>query len=75
MYGTDEAKAETMAGLRSATGYVRSELGARVRLRRTPEVVFVEDRSLERGNKVLTLLNQLNQERQHSESAETEEDW
>jgi len=75
IYGTDEAKAETMAGLRSATGYVRSELGARVRLRRTPEVVFVEDRSLERGNKVLTLLNQLNQERQHSESAETEEDW
>jgi len=33
-----------MAGLKSATGYVRSELGQRIRLRRTPEVVFVEDR-------------------------------
>ncbi len=64
IYGTPEAKAETMAGLKSATGYVRSELGARVRLRRTPEVVFVEDRSLERGNKVLELLNQLSHERQ-----------
>ncbi|MEH2362048.1 30S ribosome-binding factor RbfA [Nostoc sp.] len=63
IYGTDEAKVETMAGLKSATGYVRSELGARVRLRRTPEVIFVEDRSIERGNKVLALLNQLNDER------------
>ncbi|AFZ59498.1 30S ribosome-binding factor RbfA [Anabaena cylindrica FACHB-243] len=63
IYGTEEAKAETMAGLKSATGYVRSELGARVRLRRTPEVIFVEDDSLERGTKLLSLLNQLRQDR------------
>ncbi|MBG1269501.1 30S ribosome-binding factor RbfA [Nostoc sp. WHI] len=63
IYGTDEAKVETMAGLKSATGYVRSELGARVRLRRTPEVIFLEDRSIERGNKVLALLSKLNDER------------
>ncbi|WP_373527224.1 30S ribosome-binding factor RbfA [Nostoc sp.] len=63
IYGTDEAKVETMAGLKSATGYVRSELGARVRLRRTPEVIFLEDRSIERGNKVLALLDKLNHER------------
>lgn len=59
IYGSDEAKVETMAGLKSATGFVRSEIGARVRLRRTPEVVFIEDSSIERGNKVLSLLNQL----------------
>ncbi len=63
IYGTDEAKTETMAGLKSATGYVRSELGARVRLRRTPEVVFIEDRSIERGNRVLSLLNRIQEER------------
>lgn len=74
IYGTTEARAETMAGLKSATGYVRSELGARVRLRRTPEVVFVEDRSLERGNQVLALLNQLNQERQSQPVEEAEPD-
>ncbi len=66
IYGTPEARAETMAGLKSATGYVRSELGQRVRLRRTPEVVFVEDRSIERGDRVLTLLNQLSQNRQNA---------
>lgn len=64
IYGSDEARAETMAGLKSATGYVRSELGQRVRLRRTPEIIFQEDRSIERGNRVLSLINQLNQNRQ-----------
>ena len=68
IYGTEADRDETMAGLQSATGYIRSELGHRVRLRRTPEVVFLEDRSLERGTKVLSLLNQLSQERQDSES-------
>lgn len=63
IYGTDEARAATMAGLKSATGFVRSELGHRMRLRRTPEVIFVEDRSLERGTQVLSLLNRLSQER------------
>ncbi|WP_427161668.1 30S ribosome-binding factor RbfA [Aliinostoc sp. HNIBRCY26] len=70
IYGTEEAKAETMAGLKSATGFVRSELGARVRLRRTPEVIFIEDRSIERGTKVLSLLNQL----QYQRSQETSDD-
>lgn len=64
IYGTDEARAETMEGLKSATGFVRRELGKRIRLRRTPEVVFIEDRGLERGDRILTLLNQLSQERQ-----------
>ncbi len=62
IYGTDEAKAETMAGLKAATGYVRRELGHRVRLRRTPEVIFLEDRSIERGNRVLSLINKISQE-------------
>jgi len=74
IYGTQEAKAETMAGLKSATGYVRSELGARIRLRRTPEVLFVEDRSIERGTKVLSLLNQLQQQRTLSSIDEVPEE-
>lgn len=74
IYGTEEAKAETMAGLKSATGYVRSELGARVRLRRTPEVVFIQDRSLERGSKVLSLLNQIKQERKPESLDEKQDD-
>jgi ribosome-binding factor A len=72
IYGSDEARAETMAGLKSATGYVRRELGQRIRLRRTPEVVFIEDRAIERGDRMLTLLNQLSQERQSKQVEEDE---
>jgi ribosome-binding factor A len=73
IYGTDEAKSETMAGLKSATGYVRSELGHRIQLRRTPEVVFLEDRSLERGDRMITLLNRISQERQIKEDHDDDE--
>lgn len=72
IYGDDQAKAETMAGLKSATGYVRSELGQRIRLRRTPEVIFIEDKSLERGDKVLGLINRLSQERKDDEDVSAE---
>ncbi len=76
IYGTEEARAETMEGLQSATPYVRSELGHRIRLRRTPEVVFLEDRSIERGTQVLSLINRLTEERQSKEQngADLEED-
>ncbi|URR36308.1 30S ribosome-binding factor RbfA [Thermosynechococcus sp. HN-54] len=72
IYSTDEVRRSTMAGLKAASGFVRRELGQRIRLRRTPEVVFVEDRSLERGSRVLSLLNQIGQQQSASEVLETE---
>lgn len=74
IYGTDEARAETMAGLKSATGYVRSELGHRIRLRRTPEVVFQEDRSIERGTKVISLIEKLSRDRRTDASDDNDYD-
>jgi ribosome-binding factor A len=59
IYGTPEAKTETMEGLRSSAPFVRRELGQRMRLRRTPEIAFLEDTSLERGDHILHLLNDL----------------
>jgi ribosome-binding factor A len=57
--------------LKAATGFVRGELGHRLQLRRTPEILFREDRSVERGTRVLSLINQLSQERQ----ARHPEEW
>lgn len=65
IYGTEEAKIETMQGLESSVSYVRKELGGRMQLRRTPTIKFLEDRSLERGDNMLNLLNKLGQERQN----------
>ncbi|MGB3202473.1 MAG: 30S ribosome-binding factor RbfA [Nodosilinea sp.] len=67
IYGTDEAKAETMEGLQAATSFVRRELGQRLQLRRTPEIIFKEDLGVERGTRVLSLINQLSQERAEKE--------
>jgi ribosome-binding factor A len=72
IYGTDEARAATMEGLQSACGYIRGQLGKRVNLRRTPEISFAEDRSLERGMRVINLIEQLAQDRP-AEVPETEE--
>jgi ribosome-binding factor A len=59
IYGTPEAKMETMEGLKSSSGFVRRELGHRISLRRTPEITFIEDTSLERGDRMIHLLNQI----------------
>ncbi|MBT9316400.1 30S ribosome-binding factor RbfA [Leptothoe spongobia] len=63
IYGTDEVKAETMAGLAAATPYVKGTLGRRLRLRRTPEIIFKEDVSFEQGTQVLNLLSKLKHDR------------
>lgn len=67
IYGDEAAQAETMAGLEAATRFVRRQIGQRLGLRRTPVVVFQQDLSLERGTRVLSLINQLQQQRQATE--------
>ncbi|MEM8503894.1 MAG: 30S ribosome-binding factor RbfA [Cyanobacteria bacterium P01_D01_bin.1] len=73
IYGTDEAKAETMAGLKAAEGYVRRQLGQRMKLRRTPEVTFKEDRSFDLATNVLNVLNQISAERKAGDSIDAQE--
>ena len=63
VYGDAEAKARTMEGLRSAEGFVRTELAHRIRLRYTPEVTFRIDESIEQGDRVNRLLRQVTKER------------
>ena len=63
VFGSDADRDQAMAGLNSATPFVKGELGRRLQLRRTPEVVFVLDRGIEQGSTVLGLLSQLEQQR------------
>jgi ribosome-binding factor A len=57
--GGAEAQVETQAGLESAAGWLRRELGRRLRLRNTPELVFHYDPSLERGEHIASILDEL----------------
>ncbi len=47
--GTEDERKATVAGLKSAEGYIRRALASKVNLRNTPEVTFVEDESIEYG--------------------------
>ena len=54
--GGPEQRHRTLAGLRSATGFIRSRLGRRLQLRTVPEVVFEFDPSFEEAERISRLL-------------------
>ena len=54
----DKSK-ETLKGLRSAGGFLRREIGSRLQLRYTPELIFEEDDSIAYGAKMFSLLRSL----------------
>ena len=50
---------EIMKALNNSAGFVRRELGARVKLRHTPQISFVFDNSIEHGAKMLKIIGSL----------------
>ncbi|SFD69226.1 ribosome-binding factor A [Paenibacillus catalpae] len=58
--GSEEQKEETLKALAKANGYLRSELGKRMRLRHTPELLFKFDSSIEYGSRIEGLLDEIN---------------
>ena len=55
--GDEEAQKNTLAGLRSAEGYIRRELARTVNLRNTPEIRFVLDQSIAFGVNMSKLID------------------
>ena len=53
---------EYINGLAKAKGFIRSEIGQRIRLRKTPEINFEFDESIGYGNRIETLLHQIHNE-------------
>lgn len=58
--GDDEQRQNTLNGLAKAKGFIRSEIGHRIRLRKTPEIQFEFDESIGYGNRIETILHELN---------------
>ncbi len=63
--GAEEAK-QALTTLKKATGFIRSEIGRRIRLRHTPELAFRMDTSIAYGAHINRLLNDLNRD-EHNE--------
>lgn len=60
--GDDAKKQDTLLGLAKAKGFIRSEIGNRIRLRKTPEITFEFDEALEYGNRIETILRDINKQ-------------
>ncbi len=68
IYGGDKAK--TLAGLESASAYIRSELGKRMRMKFVPELLFRFDKTLEQGARIMQLLRTIEEEDKKGSSDE-----
>ncbi|HYF77517.1 MAG TPA: 30S ribosome-binding factor RbfA [Symbiobacteriaceae bacterium] len=65
--GDEKQKKDSLKGLTSASGFLRTELGKILQLRYTPELHFVLDESIEHGTRIAQLLVQVQKEQEKSE--------
>ena len=71
--GDEESQKATLAGLRSAEGYIRRQLAHSINLRNTPEITFVLDQSIEYGVHMSKLIDDVNQGNSKEEDEEDDQ--
>lgn len=60
--GDESEKDASLKGLQKANGFIRSEIGKRIRLRKIPEISFQFDEAQAYGNRIEEILKELNKE-------------
>ncbi len=65
--GDEEAQKNTVKGLKSAEGFIRTKLAKAINLRNTPELNFVLDQSIEYGVNMSRLIDEVNRDIQRDE--------
>lgn len=58
--GKDDQRTETLNALQKAAGYMRSEIGRRIKVRHAPELIFKLDTSLDHGSRIMEILHGIN---------------
>lgn len=73
----EEKAADTIRGLKSAEGYIRTQLAKKVNLRNTPEISFVLDQSIEYGVRMSRLIDDVTKDLpvEEPEAKEDEEEY
>lgn len=72
--GDQDAQESTLAGLKSAEGFIRRQLAHNLNLRNTPEIRFILDQSIEYGVHMSQLIRENHVDRAEEEKDEYEED-
>lgn len=71
--GTEDELAEVQVALTGASGWLRSEMAPTLRLRNLPHLVFIYDPSLEHGERIDALLEELHDDDDHDDEDEEED--
>jgi ribosome-binding factor A len=61
LMGSENEKEETLEALNHAAGWIRHELGQRIRARFTPDIVFLTDTSQEYGERIDRLIDEIHE--------------
>jgi ribosome-binding factor A len=67
VYGDEDVVKETYAHLKRASGFLHRGLKERLDLRYTPNLEFIPDPSLARGDRIMRLMRTIEEEREHRE--------
>lgn len=62
VYGDESVQNDTLAGLRSAEGFIKNQLAKKINLRNTPEIRFFVDQSIAYGVKMSKLIDEVNKD-------------
>jgi ribosome-binding factor A len=62
VFGSPEEKKQTLDALAKATGFIRRQIGSRIKLRYTPELSFDYDESVEQGDRMMQLIDEIKKE-------------
>ena len=68
--GDEKSQEDTLMGLKSAEGYIRSKLAKNINLRNTPEIRFVMDQSIAYGVHMSRLIDEVNGPKEVKDEAE-----
>ena len=73
--GDEKAIADTLEGLKSAEGYIKSKLAREINLRNTPEIKFILDQSIEYGVHMSRLIDDVTVGMKEKDQQEGSEEW
>lgn len=65
IFGDEEGKKNTLSALKSSAGFMRREIGHRVNLRYTPEIIVEVDNAIEHGMHINALLESIKESKPH----------
>lgn len=62
VFGTDDDRTHSLSALRSASGFLRSQVAARLTTKRAPDFQFLLDASIERGDRIMQVIREIERE-------------